>query len=115
MGDTANFTEYIQYLYKMRDKNRFRYDKSMGDYQTWARHVREVLAPHFTLCDDGTPLYPKILRTDQMDGYRQETLKSASTDICAFGDMPSFRITARKSTRRSSSFPAMAGSITMTS
>ena len=75
MGDTANFTEYIQYLYKMRDKNRFRYDKSMGDYQTWAKHVREVLAPHFTLCDDGTPLYPKILRTDQMDGYRQETLE----------------------------------------
>lgn len=45
MGDTANFTEYIQYLYKMRDKNRFRYDKSMGDYQTWAKHVPAYLSP----------------------------------------------------------------------
>ncbi len=75
MKDTANFSEYIAYLYKMRDGKRFRYDPSQGDYQTWAAGVRKILEPHLTLQDDGAPLNVKTLDVKQKDGYRQETIE----------------------------------------
>ncbi len=75
MGDTANFSEYIKYLSDLSEKNRFKYDKSMGDYKTWAEDVRKVLASHLALKDDGTPLNSKILDVKECGGYRRETVE----------------------------------------
>lgn len=75
MRDTGNFSGYIEYLYQMQDKGRFRYDKTKGDYGSWAANVRKVLAPHLTLADDGAPLNAKTLEVKQKDGYRQELVE----------------------------------------
>ncbi len=75
MKDTANFSEYVAYLYRMRDDSRFRYEKSMGDYRAWAAKVRKELEPHLALKDDGTPLNTKVLDVKQKDGYRQELIE----------------------------------------
>ena len=74
MKDTANFSGYMEYLYKMHDGNRFRYERSMGDYRAWASRVRKYLEPHLTLIDDGAPLNAETLEVKQKDGYRQETI-----------------------------------------